>query len=136
MNFPAFIRYAETGGKPILLLCGGFLVLVILYNEGLRSPRTNLPTEKGGSYVNYNRGYCSLRESRGAERAGKGPVRSDSGDELRRPSRTDRESLAMVYSPVQKWGGIYSLSEALRTGTVFRSLDLPFAGSGRRSGCL
>lgn len=85
--------------------------------------------------MNYNRGYCSLREARGTERAGR-PARPDAGDELRRPSRTDRESLAMVYSPVQKWGGIYSLSEALRTGTVFRSLDLPFAGSGRRGGCL
>ncbi|MBE6529238.1 MAG: spore coat associated protein CotJA [Ruminococcaceae bacterium] len=43
-------------------------------------------------------------------------------------------SLAMVYSPVQQWRGLYPIGEALRKGTLFTELDKPFMGrtlSGR-----
>ena len=37
-------------------------------------------------------------------------------------------SLAMVYSPVQQWQGLYPVGEALRKGTLFADLDKPFSG--------
>ena len=43
-------------------------------------------------------------------------------------------SLAMVYSPVQEWRGLYSVDEAIHKGTLFTELDKPFLGrtlSGR-----
>lgn len=36
--------------------------------------------------------------------------------------------LAMVYSTVQSFDDIYDLDKALMSGTVFKELDLPFAG--------
>lgn len=37
-------------------------------------------------------------------------------------------SLAMVYSPYQKFTDLYEVSEALDAGTIFRQLDLRFYG--------
>ena len=34
--------------------------------------------------------------------------------------------LAITSVPVQNWGELYDQDEALRTGTIFKSLDLPF----------
>lgn len=41
--------------------------------------------------------------------------------------------LAMVYSPYQKWSGLYTPSVALSRGCLFDELYLPFdAGNGKR----
>lgn len=37
-------------------------------------------------------------------------------------------SLAMAYVPWQPYENLYSLSQALRSGTIFRDLDLDFKG--------
>lgn len=34
--------------------------------------------------------------------------------------------LAMATVPMQRWGEIYEPSEALKRGTIFTDLDLPF----------
>ncbi len=36
--------------------------------------------------------------------------------------------LAMSYVPFQKWQNIYPLEKALKRGTLFADLDLPFKG--------
>ena len=41
---------------------------------------------------------------------------------------TERESLAMVYSPRQYWRDEYTPAEALDRGTLFRELDKPLTG--------
>ena len=38
--------------------------------------------------------------------------------------------LAMVYSPCQTFGGLYDGHMALKQGTLFKELDLPFEGAG------
>ncbi len=40
-------------------------------------------------------------------------------------------SLAMVYSPCQQFEGLYEPIEALRCGTLFSKLNMPFTGRGR-----
>lgn len=42
--------------------------------------------------------------------------------------------LAMVYSPYQLFRDIYAPDAALKRGTMFAELDLPFEGDKRRSG--
>ena len=37
-------------------------------------------------------------------------------------------SLAMVYSPAQRFDELYEPAEALCRGTLFRCLDMPFTG--------
>lgn len=37
-----------------------------------------------------------------------------------------KEHLAMASVPVQQWGPLYDKEEALRQGTIFRELNLPF----------
>ncbi len=44
------------------------------------------------------------------------------------PTLEDAPSLAMVYSPYQKWRKIYDPVKALSRGTQFAELDKPFAG--------
>jgi hypothetical protein len=39
-------------------------------------------------------------------------------------------SLAMVYSPRQRFEDLFEPSEALRRGTLFCRLDMPFIGRG------
>ena len=34
--------------------------------------------------------------------------------------------LAMVYSPMQKWGNLYTPEEALQNGTLFADLNFPW----------
>lgn len=46
-----------------------------------------------------------------------------------------RYPLASVYSPLQEWSDIYDLETALKRGTVFKELDLPFHGDGNGCGC-
>ena len=46
--------------------------------------------------------------------------------------------LAMVYSPYQTFGELYDAEVALKKGTLFKELDLPFEGAGNgscRKGC-
>lgn len=43
--------------------------------------------------------------------------------------------VAMVYSPCQPWNNVYKPEIALERGTVFKDLDLPFEGGGRKGGC-
>ena len=40
--------------------------------------------------------------------------------------------LAMAYIPPQKWTTVYDAAEALKRGTVFPALDLPFEGENSR----
>ena len=35
-------------------------------------------------------------------------------------------NLAIASVPIQEWGELYSADEAIKTGTIFRDLDLPF----------
>ena len=42
--------------------------------------------------------------------------------------------LAMVYSPYQFFGDVYSPDVALSRGTLFAELDLPFEGDKKRMG--
>lgn len=44
-------------------------------------------------------------------------------------------SLAMVYAPTQAFQNIYDPIKALRQGTQFADLDLPFEGCGRKGAC-
>lgn len=41
-----------------------------------------------------------------------------------------RRSLAMVYPERQMWGETHTIDGALKTGTLFKSLDLPFLAGG------
>ena len=44
--------------------------------------------------------------------------------------------LAMVYSPIQEFRDMYEIDAALRQGTVFKELDLPFMGmTVTKGGC-
>lgn len=38
--------------------------------------------------------------------------------------------LAIVYAPCQVFGELYDLQTALKQGTLFKELDLPFEGAG------
>ncbi|MBC8535442.1 spore coat associated protein CotJA [Clostridiales bacterium BX7] len=38
--------------------------------------------------------------------------------------------LGIAYAPYQKWRDIYDPAVALKRGTLFFELDLPFAGKG------
>jgi hypothetical protein len=40
----------------------------------------------------------------------------------------DEMPLAMAYVPWQKWKSVYDLNKALKVGTIFPELDLPFCG--------
>lgn len=39
---------------------------------------------------------------------------------------TTKEYLAIASVPMQNWGTLYNKDEALKAGTIFRDLDLPF----------
>lgn len=39
---------------------------------------------------------------------------------------------AMAYVPMQPWGKLYDFEQALKRGTLFPNLDLPFRGGGRK----
>ena len=41
-------------------------------------------------------------------------------------------SLAMVYSPEQAFENLYESDEGLSHGTIFKALDMPFLGDGRK----
>ena len=38
--------------------------------------------------------------------------------------------LAMTYMPMQEWRNLYAPCDALKAGTIFAELDLPFYGEG------
>ncbi len=59
----------------------------------------------------------------------------DTATEGKRPACVPAPSLAMVYSPMQSFQGIYEPAVALRQGTLFAELDLPFEGCGRKEAC-
>ena len=44
--------------------------------------------------------------------------------------------LAVASVPVQSWGELYDQETALKTGTVFKDLDLPFFAAGQIPGVL
>lgn len=46
----------------------------------------------------------------------------------------DKLPLAMSYVPMQKWRNIYDTGTALKVGTIFEELDLPFLGDGNMCG--
>ena len=37
-----------------------------------------------------------------------------------------KEHLAITTVPMQNWGDLYDKDEALKAGTIFKDLDLPF----------
>ncbi len=47
----------------------------------------------------------------------------------------DGVSLAMVYSPYQRWQNVYDCDKGLSRGTIFRDLDKPFEASQSKGGC-
>ena len=46
----------------------------------------------------------------------------------------DNYPLASVYSPIQIWRNLYEPDEALKKGTLFKELDLPFVCGERTQG--
>lgn len=40
--------------------------------------------------------------------------------------KIQKEHLAIASVPVQSWGELYNQDDALKTGTIFKELDLPF----------
>lgn len=42
--------------------------------------------------------------------------------------------LAMVYTPIQAFENLYDIDAALKSGTLFRDLDLPFRGKSIAKG--
>ena len=80
----------------------------------------------GGDTVWKNReNGCSCGASRSAERSVCDQGASDSGI-------LEGQSLAMVYSPYQRYEDLYGAKEGLCNGTIFCRLDKPFCGDGRR----
>ena len=49
----------------------------------------------------------------------------------------DMQHLAIASIPMQPWGQLYDAPTALKKGTVFQDLDMPFfaADDGGRAGC-
>ena len=45
-----------------------------------------------------------------------------------------QEKLAIAAVPVQEWGDVYDREEALKRGTVFPELDLPFFAADGEDG--
>ena len=43
--------------------------------------------------------------------------------------------LVMAYVPSQSWRQLYDEAKALKAGTLFQELDLPFMGGAGREGC-
>ncbi len=43
--------------------------------------------------------------------------------------------LASVYTPMQRFCGVYDMDTALRRGTMFEPLDKPFYGDGKEVDC-
>lgn len=62
----------------------------------------------------------------------------ENGAALLPPDLTDVKlgdlPIAMAYVPPQKWQNIFDVDAALREGTLFKELALPFTG-GQSSGC-
>ena len=61
------------------------------------------------------------------------------GDKVNTPSQRltwglDNYPLASVYSPIQVWRNLYEPEEALKRGTLFKELDLPFVCGDRGTG--
>ena len=51
------------------------------------------------------------------------------GEPIQEPSwGLKTQPLASVYSVLQSWNEIYDLDTALKRGTIFKELDLPFYG--------
>ncbi len=50
------------------------------------------------------------------------------------PKTIKAPALAMVYSPMQCWQNIFEPEEALKNGTMFKDLFLPFYGSNYKNG--
>ena len=46
----------------------------------------------------------------------------------------DGRSLAMVYSPCQRWQELYDLESGFCAGTMFKELDKPFLGASGMGG--
>ena len=44
--------------------------------------------------------------------------------------KIQKEHLAIASVPVQSWGELYNQDDALKTGTIFKELDLPFFAAG------
>lgn len=45
--------------------------------------------------------------------------------------KMQNEHLAIASVPVQNWGELYDKDEALKTGTIFKELDMPFFAAER-----
>ncbi|MDD6797630.1 MAG: spore coat associated protein CotJA [Clostridia bacterium] len=50
---------------------------------------------------------------------------------MERKQMLDDMPVAMAYVPWQEWGCLFDLDEALRCGTLFKSLFKPFMGGAR-----
>lgn len=71
----------------------------------------------------------------GTRRSCDGTLRDENGNGTRGWGLVDHP-LAMVYSPYQIWREAYAPDVALKRGTLFSELDLPFEPSGiNKGGC-
>ena len=75
-----------------------------------------------------NRGPC-CSDVIAAQNAAVGGIIIGSGSQdCNRENVLSGLPIAMAYVPWQSYGNIYPLPQALRNGTMFRELDLEFAG--------
>lgn len=98
-------------------------------------------TDKEFAYTNARLGDELLRRSQGTTPDGAlGPsLRNgcgcDSGSQDRKRTwGLEGYPLAMVYSPIQAFQGLYALEDGFDRGTVFEELDLPFLAYNSKGG--
>lgn len=79
-----------------------------------------------------NRNYLNngIRQGYRAAPIHAAPVMS--GGTCGKPQPGPGKSLAMAYVPSQPFEGLYPAAEALRHGTLFTALDLPYCAGGGR----
>lgn len=92
---------------------------------------------------NNNFARCRLND-RCAQRGGFEPFRESRREETPSNNGCDISSawglvgypLASVYAPLQEWRELYDEDRALKSGTLFAQLDLPFVcGKNGKGGC-
>ena len=102
-----------------------------------RRPSGRMPEREGGGMCPFCAGRERLMPERnGGNRGGMNTNDSDMGigRPCRAPGALGEYALAMVYTPTQQFIGLYELPEAMKRGTLFRALDMPWVGSEGRTG--
>ena len=80
-----------------------------------------------------NRAYLNnAYRTPGRVPVGRSPAAMTANDCCRTPEAQSGKALAMAYVPSQKFENLYPAAEALRHGTLFADLDLPYCAGGGR----